>query len=96
MSLDTLSAADENEKSDIYEFEQVGSGSCSEESRAFDSASGGCHFLISSGKSEDESYLVDASASGATGARACQSSAEVQSFCAQSHTFLISRPISRA
>ena len=34
------------------------------ESQAFDPTSGGCHFLLSDGKSEDESYLVDASANG--------------------------------
>ena len=40
------------------------SGSCSEADASFDPASGGCHFLISSGTSDDESYLVDASADG--------------------------------
>jgi Tol biopolymer transport system component len=63
-SFDALSAADENGKSDIYEFEVEGTGSCTAENPAFDPTSGGCHFLISSGKSEDESYLVDASSDG--------------------------------
>jgi DNA-binding beta-propeller fold protein YncE len=63
-SRDTLSAADENGKRDVYEFEQKGAGSCTSESPGFNPASGGCLALISSGKSEDESYLVDASADG--------------------------------
>ena len=63
-SLDVLSAADRNKKRDVYEFERAGVGSCDAESPGFDPASGGCLFLISSGKSEDESYLLDASADG--------------------------------
>ncbi len=63
-SLDTLSLADENEKRDVYEFEREGAGSCTSESPSFDPASGGCHFLLSGGKSEDDSYLLDASSSG--------------------------------
>lgn len=63
-SFDTLSGADENDKRDIYEFELAGSGSCSEESPAYDPASGGCHFLITDGKGEDEAHLIDASADG--------------------------------
>jgi hypothetical protein len=63
-SFDALVPADENGKGDIYEFERPGSGSCSEADESFDPASGGCQFLLSSGQSEDESYLVDASADG--------------------------------
>jgi hypothetical protein len=63
-SFDALTAADQNGKRDVYEFERPGSGSCSGQSPAFDPASGGCHFLISSGNSIDETYLVDASSSG--------------------------------
>lgn len=63
-SFDALTAADESEKMDVYEFEREGAGNCSSENPAFDPASGGCHFLISSGQSSDESFLVDASADG--------------------------------
>jgi hypothetical protein len=63
-SFDELLQADENERGDVYEFERLGKGSCSEQDNNYDPASGGCHFLISSGRSEDENYLVDAAASG--------------------------------
>jgi Tol biopolymer transport system component len=61
---DALTPADENGKRDIYEFERDGTGNCTSESPNFDPVSGGCHFLLSSGKSTDESYLLDASGSG--------------------------------
>jgi hypothetical protein len=61
---DALSPADENGKRDVYEFEPLGSGDCSAANPSFDPVSGGCHFLVSSGKSTDESYFVDASSSG--------------------------------
>ena len=63
-SRDILSAADQNQRRDVYEFEQEGAGSCGAESPSFDPASGGCLFLISSGKDEAPSYLLDASADG--------------------------------
>ncbi len=63
-SYDALLQGDENLKRDVYEFELPGAGSCTEGNPNFDPASGGCHFLLSSGRSEDESYLLDASANG--------------------------------
>jgi sugar lactone lactonase YvrE len=63
-SRDVLSGDDRNKRRDVYEFEAAGKGSCSGQSPDFDPASGGCLFLISSGQSEDETYLLDASASG--------------------------------
>ncbi len=63
-SFDALSPADVNGKRDVYEFERTGSGDCSSENPSFDQASGGCHALISNGKSEDESFLIDASSDG--------------------------------
>ncbi len=63
-SLDPLLPADENQERDVYEFERPGAGSCGEESPSFDSRSGGCRFLLSSGTSKDESYLLDASSDG--------------------------------
>ena len=44
---------------DAYEWEAQGTGSCSEDVQA-----GGCLYLLSSGTSDDASYLADASASG--------------------------------
>ena len=63
-SRDALSAADQNERRDVYEFERAGAGSCDAEDPGFDPISAGCLSLVSSGNSEDESYLVDASSSG--------------------------------
>jgi NHL repeat len=61
---DALAPADQSAKRDVYEFEREGTGSCDAENPAFDTAAGGCHFLISSGTSPDESYFVDASSNG--------------------------------
>jgi hypothetical protein len=63
-TLDSIDPRDTNGKRDVYEFEKPGSGSCSEESPTFAAGSGGCLYLISSGESSDESYLLDASANG--------------------------------
>jgi DNA-binding beta-propeller fold protein YncE len=63
-SEDSLNAADQNDKRDVYEFELAGHGSCTSESPDFDPRSGGCQFLISGGDSSDESYLLDASSDG--------------------------------
>jgi hypothetical protein len=63
-SYDSLVQGDENGKRDVYEFERPGSGDCSDANSNFDPLSGGCHFLVSSGKSQDNSYLVDASSNG--------------------------------
>jgi hypothetical protein len=63
-SFDRLLPADESPKRDVYEFERPGSGSCSAASSNFMSSSGGCLFLVSSGRSSDESHLIDASADG--------------------------------
>ncbi len=63
-SFDAISGEDENNKRDVYEFELPGSGTCTTANPSYDPAHGGCHFLLSSGQSPDESYLVDASSSG--------------------------------
>jgi hypothetical protein len=44
---------------DVYEWEAQGTGSC-----GWQAQNGGCLYLISTGKSDDASYLSDASASG--------------------------------
>ncbi len=63
-SFDALVPQDDNGKRDVYEFELPETGTCTEESPAFDSTSGGCHYLISSGKSTDQTFLLDASSDG--------------------------------
>ncbi len=63
-SFDRLLPADESLKRDVYEFERPGSGSCDVANSNFISSSGGCLFLVSGGKSSDESHLIDASADG--------------------------------
>ena len=63
-SVDALLPRDENQKRDVYEFERPGHGTCTTENLGYDPASGGCHFLLSGGKTADDSYLLDASSSG--------------------------------
>jgi sugar lactone lactonase YvrE len=55
-SYDALVAADTNGQQDVYEWEADGGGSCSQ--------SGGCVYLISSGKSGQKSEFVDADPAG--------------------------------
>jgi hypothetical protein len=63
-SYDALLPGDENVKRDVYEFERTGKGSCDAQNPNFDPAASGCHFLISSGKSTDETFLIDGSGDG--------------------------------
>ena len=63
-SPDVLSADDENGRQDVYEFERLGTGACTAQASDFNPASGGCLSLISSGRSTDDSFLIDASADG--------------------------------
>jgi hypothetical protein len=64
LSFDALALNDTNGKQDVYEFERAGLGSCSAKSATFSPATGGCVYLISTGKSGDDSFLLDASADG--------------------------------
>jgi hypothetical protein len=61
---DALDVEDTNGLTDVYEFELEGSGSCTNEGNTFDPATGGCTYLISTGKSTDKSTFMDASATG--------------------------------
>jgi len=61
---DGLLPEDRNGVQDVYEFEQAGTGTCTIASNAFVEDAQGCLFQISGGKSEEDSYLVDASADG--------------------------------
>jgi hypothetical protein len=63
-SLDPLVARDNNGSYDVYEWEAPGAGDCTVASPAFQSGSGGCVSLISSGESPQDSEFVDSSASG--------------------------------
>ncbi|HEV3070533.1 MAG TPA: hypothetical protein VGY76_03795 [Solirubrobacteraceae bacterium] len=63
-SPDALVPQDTNNTQDVYEWELAGTGSCQESSGSFSAASGGCLYLISTGRSPDASYFADASASG--------------------------------
>src|SRR4029077_12952516 len=55
---------DTNGVQDVYEWEQQGVGSCQGSSESFSAASGGCLYLISSGRSPEASFFADASANG--------------------------------
>ncbi len=61
---DALVAQDTNNTFDAYEWEKDGAGSCRRSSASFNLGSGGCLYLISTGRSPDPSYFADASASG--------------------------------
>ena len=61
---DALDLHDTNGVQDIYEFERPEVGDCTADGPTFSEVSGGCVNLISSGKSVDDSYLLDASADG--------------------------------
>jgi hypothetical protein len=55
-TLDGLVPQDTNRKTDVYEWERDGSGSCAD--------NGGCIYLLSDGTSPEGSYLIGASTSG--------------------------------
>jgi hypothetical protein len=65
-AVDPLVPADSNGEWDVYQFEPLGIGSCTESpaSSAVARSGGGCVGLISSGTAEGESAFMDASASG--------------------------------
>jgi hypothetical protein len=61
---DSLSPRDTNGQLDVYEWEQLGTGGCSEVSSDFYDRNDGCVALISSGKSTQESEFIDATPDG--------------------------------
>jgi hypothetical protein len=63
-SFDPLVLSDTNEAGDVYEWEAVGKGRCTETAPAFSKPNEGCLSLISTGKSADDSEFLDASPSG--------------------------------
>jgi hypothetical protein len=63
-SFDPLVLSDTNGRLDVYQWEAVGSGMCTEAAPSHVPVAGGCIDLISSGQSPTDSKLVDASADG--------------------------------
>jgi hypothetical protein len=63
-SHDALLPRDTNGRTDVYEWEAPGKGTCEESSPSFSPQNQGCVELISSGKSPTSSEFVDASPSG--------------------------------
>jgi hypothetical protein len=63
-SLDPLMNRDQNAKADVYQWEAPGTGTCSEAKPAFDSTSGGCLNLISSGEGSEDATFLDADKDG--------------------------------
>jgi hypothetical protein len=63
-SFEALVAADTNGVQDVYQWEALGKGDCSEASETFSQTAGGCVSLISSGESSSPSTIVEASESG--------------------------------
>lgn len=64
-SVGPLVLADTNGTADVYEWESTGSGSCTGANAAFSPRNKGCISLISSGRSPQDSELLDADPSGA-------------------------------
>lgn len=67
LSEEALLPTDTDNAQDLYEFERPGGApgdTCSSASPSYVPGSEGCLFLISSGRSSDDSYLLDASANG--------------------------------
>jgi hypothetical protein len=63
-SAGALVPQDSNGTEDVYEYEPVGVGDCSEALSTYSARSSGCVSLISSGRSAQESAFMDASESG--------------------------------
>ena len=63
-SNDALLPRDTNGAQDVYEWEEAGSGDCSEEDPSYFPANGGCLALISSGENPSNSEFWEASPSG--------------------------------
>lgn len=63
-AFEPLVVTDVNDKSDVYQWEALGRGNCTEADSAFDPASDGCVSLITSGTSSTDSRFIDASPSG--------------------------------
>ena len=56
-SVEPLVVGDIDGKTDVYEWEAAGEGTCTEAASAFDPSAAGCIFLVSSGRSSSDDYL---------------------------------------
>jgi len=63
-SFEALAPADENGLQDVYQWEPSGVGTCSEDDASYQSQSGGCVEMISSGDATRDATFVDADADG--------------------------------
>ena len=63
-SFEALTPRDTNAKQDVYEWQEPGSGGCTQASPEHSPINGGCVSLISSGRSSEDTAFVDASADG--------------------------------
>jgi DNA-binding beta-propeller fold protein YncE len=65
-AFDSLVPADSNREWDVYQYESIGSGSCTATSRdaATSQSDGGCVGLVSSGTGKEEAAFLDASLTG--------------------------------
>lgn len=63
-SADSLSPRDSNGRTDVYEWEAPGEGSCTKSSSGYALLNEGCIRLITSGKSSDDASLLDATPDG--------------------------------
>jgi len=63
-AFESLVLADTNDKSDVYQWEADGTGTCTDADSGFDPANGGCVSLLTSGASPNDSQFVDASPNG--------------------------------
>jgi DNA-binding beta-propeller fold protein YncE len=64
-SVNRLTLADTNGRSDVYQWEAEGKGECEEGAPGHDPATGGCVTLISDGRGSSGAEFIDASADGA-------------------------------
>ncbi|HYH52946.1 MAG TPA: hypothetical protein VD761_02350 [Solirubrobacterales bacterium] len=62
--LESLVPADTNGKTDVYQWESPGTGSCTTQAAAYSLTNNGCVSLISSGDSPSDSEFIDASPDG--------------------------------
>jgi hypothetical protein len=61
---DALVARDSNGATDVYQWEEAGTGGCEVQDPEYSAQNGGCVSLVSSGQSSGEARFVDASPSG--------------------------------
>jgi DNA-binding beta-propeller fold protein YncE len=64
-SFEALVSRDVNDEEDVYQWQELGAGECTEAAKTYSAPAAGCIDLISSGQSTRGSELVDISADGA-------------------------------